>query len=172
MPIAKIPRAGEYVALKTNKEIQGVSVEVVGIVGPGEFTYANHELAGSAPKISANREKRMTGRITQVFARNGANTSNSEVEMSRLRDYQVVSKVPHLVLRESRETEVQVNVMEVERQLKERFGIEKDEFHDRKAMYLRFIPLEFKPGDTNKTLTVVVQKLRIAEFVVNVPGTR
>jgi len=190
--VGKIPGAGESVKLGLTNEIQGVKLRLYSIGGTGQFTYRNGELvsaekgireSGIAPGLGGQGRglqpklvlKTETGEATTRPKRFvGARPASETVILA--------SKIPHLACRVPElNKETHFALLERDLSVEEPMNAKEDRTGFGNGFYVcrygfvwtyspvQFLPLDYRGGDTDRTLTFIVQKSRKAEFVLRVP---
>lgn len=178
LPIKKVPGAGESLELNATKEIQGKNVRVYSIGGTGEFTYRGGEL------LSATNEVEEVQLVPHFFQQRRGVQPKIYIKPqvgrpagfpgSGNQEVTIASKIPHLVCRlpESDEDNL-FAVLEQDTGIEEPTEMTMGGIHyypgGGRPRSVRYLPLDMRPDEAERKITVVVQQPREAEFLVKVP---
>lgn len=189
VPLKKVPGAGESVTLGVTNELQGIKILLFAVSGTGEFTYRGGELTTSTNEIS-----RGAMALPSRFFPNGGRPVEPKIyvkeglapnpymawggPMPRNSRVVIASKIPHLVCRVTQNDddatfallEQDTSIIEpVDGASQNRYGGGFGPYPSNRNTRVKFLPLDFRPGDLDKKLTFIAQKARKAEFIFKMP---
>jgi hypothetical protein len=190
IPVPRVPDAGEVIPLSDRREMEGIEIELLAITGSGDFIYKDGKIVDAQPEPTEVNfpDHMMPGRlepfaesleakvrVKKMYSNNrlvGDGTRKNTPE-------KVVSMVPHLAARIiQRNPETMFHLKEQESQAKYVYtgmwisyiGVSNSSQKYRNLEYaVQYFPLPWEPGDRNKVVTFLAQRLRKAEFIVRVP---
>ncbi len=178
VPVTKIPSAGESTNIDLRRTVQGLPLRIFSIGGIGEFTYEDGNLISA--KEDSDEEDAIPSfgfqgrRVEPKLSIRSANRMPMGMPPGMaVGPLIIISKTPHVVCRvaqNSRDTlfalrEQDTSVPEPVSSMN-RNG---PAFYPGTPSMIQCLALEYRPGETNKKLTFIVQKTRKAEFFVKVP---
>jgi len=154
------------------------------ISGTGEFTYKRGEVISATNKVAEDafatrflpqNAQRVQARLFRIddpqdqMARYG-------FPYQRPSKVKIGSKIPHLACRiPTKQNETLFALLEQDTSVPEpmnsprRNRFDHISYGPNTPSALKFLPLDFRPGETDKKLTFIAQKPRTAEFLVKVP---
>lgn len=192
IPLERVPGSGESMPLGLTNAVEGVTLTLFNIGGPGEFSYRRGRL------LSAESEIRPRPRVPfikydpfpappppepKLFVRQG-DTAKWMIPFGFTQpDYRkrlnLSATIPHLAcLIEYNSVDASVELLERNRREPEPMGPPARDMYGRHATRFdyekprspyKFLPLNVQPGETNKQLTFIVQRIQVAEFFVEIP---
>ena len=171
----EIPAPGKFVELNQTKIVNGMRVELVAITGTGEFTYKDGTVTTATATIETNKPASRFKPLNipeedahfpkpKVYLKGEQHLGGPVFGRPFRREEVIVSKVPHVAVRIPSED----NALE--------FAFQEQDTSSHGAAYsthqdgLRFFPIDLAKFAATKKLTFTVQKLREAEFIVEVPA--
>jgi hypothetical protein len=179
--IDKIPGAGESIELNLTKQVQGTEFTIYGVSGTGEFTYEEGRVVSARKEISAEEQEPrfgLRGRVTEpkLFIKGQSGRGPGSMMFPDLsQPLTIAAKIPHVVIQAPPRdatsffalVEQDTSVPEPTSALYQARRMHVS--HPGEPSAAQYLPIDFRPGETDKELTFIVQKSREAEFFVKVP---